>query len=74
MILPITLKEGRGGIAIEDISAILPDIENPTENCLVYTGLFPCGVSVLGNAEELCAMWYAALVLASDDEEEDEED
>jgi len=78
MILPIETLGGTGGVAITDIHAILPDTKKPNERSMLYTGLFPEGLSVDGLASELCALWYIyleELLSASvvEDEEEDED-
>ena len=64
MILPIELV-GKGftphvgGIACADISMILPDMENPDSMSVIYTALLPTGLTVKGNAKDLCGEWYA---------------
>ena len=77
MILPIEMKEGLGGIAISDIGAILPDVNSPKGSwCVIYTGLFPTGLSVKGDSVTLCAIWSDMLeaMMAMEEEEEAEED
>jgi hypothetical protein len=77
MILPIEMKEGRGGIAVSDIGAILPDVLAPKGNwCVIYTGLFPTGLSVKGDSVSLCAEWSDLLqeMEAEYEEEECEEE
>ena len=53
----IDVKEGAGGIHISDIGAILPDTTAPQTRSVLYTGLFPNGISVEGDSETLIGMW-----------------
>jgi len=74
MILSIETLGGTGGIAVLDVHAILPDTKKPKERSMVYTGLFPEGLSVDGVASELCALWYVYLEeMASYEVDVDEE-
>ena len=76
MIFAIKMKEGEGAVALQDIGAILPDVNSPAKCSVIYTSLFPTGLGVDGNAEDLCVRWYVALneLLASQYEDEVEED
>ena len=68
-VLKIEVQGGTGGIACADITAILPDVNDP-ENSVVYTSVFPSGLSVQGRAWAHCAVWWAWM--ESDDETDDE--
>ena len=71
-VLRVTTQGGVGGISVHDISAILPDVQRPGHS-VVYTDVFPTGLSVDGGASDLCALWFAWLE-DEEDEEEDEDD
>lgn len=75
MIFAIKMKEGEGAVALQDIGAILPDVNSPDRCSVIYTSLFPTGLGVDGNAEDLCVRWYVALneLLASQYEDEVDE-
>lgn len=59
-VLVLKTKEGLAGFIINDIFAILPDI-NAAHRSVVYTILFPTGVAVEGPSEEVVSMWLVAL-------------
>ena len=70
MILRVDVQGGVGGIACADITAILPDVNNP-EDSVVYTTVFTTGLSVKGDAETLCATWFAWFTVDDEEEEDD---
>ena len=74
MIFMVKVKGGLGGIHISDVASILPDVSAPKTRSVIYTGLFPTGITVEGNSEKLIGMWGLQLELWANGEEEDEDD
>lgn len=69
----VEVNEGMAGLALEDISAILPDLTQPEEKSTVFTALFPGGITVKGDSDRLIGMWMALLKEArAENEDEDE--
>ena len=71
-VLLLDMDEGLVGFHIYDIYAILPDLKSPKTHSVVYSGLFPGGVTVKGKSEDNIGLWM--VTLESDEEEPAEEE
>lgn len=78
MILRVELNEGFGGVAADEIHMILPDVNKPDTHSVIYTTIYPSGITVKGNSNDVCALWWAhiegTIDEQGDEEEEDEGD
>lgn len=66
-ILTFRIKQGQGAVALDTVYAIIPDVEQPDTRSVVFTSIFPEGITADVVASKLIGEWSELLEENSDE-------
>ena len=55
------MKEGQAAVMIDQVNAIIPDLENPKGKCVIFSDPYPDGLTALGCSSKLIGEWSELL-------------
>lgn len=60
-LLTFRMKQGQGAVALDTVYSIIPDAEHPDKRSLVFTSIFPEGITADVVASKLIGEWSELL-------------